>query len=917
MAELMQSIQDMLKEETWTRATISNYTQNNLKELADLVEKAKSEGIIKEVHEVCQEHLSHSKDSIIALYICGILDLQNGSLDNSALVTLVDIFQKNHKENIVTYLCESILADDENNKFALRTLADSYLAEGNEKVWELYEKIVRIDFEEADLAKLLAEHYENSGDTDNAISYYKKAILRYINANNNNACKEVWTKLVQLMPEEFDFFQNLRRKISKQMGDQKTTTLMQELYDYYKDNKKWDIAIIILKQNLEIDPKDTWARKEITDCFRGKYASHSHLEDYIRSSNLSASYRNVFEAINDFEKHIAFDKGGFVFHRNWGVGIIKSLDNDTLTINFGKAAGIHEIKLSMAVTALKPLAKDHIWVLKALNYVKENGNKVPLAEKIKKDKEWALKTIIKSYDNNCDLKTIKNELVHTVTEKDGKTKKEYGILTSGEWTSWNAAAKKILETNPVFGVNPNDINMYTVREGNITPVEKLANEFKAQKAFFARVDIFMKFFNDEEMDRTNDNFAEMYAYFTGFLKNFSKITEQVLASYLIARYVSAQDSRFIYPVKETFAEIYGRIEDPRELYKELKDSKNTHLKADFLECIKMLPDWNAQYIRLFPTVLDMKLINELINAGFTADVQKLAKTSFEAFKDYRETVLFFFEKCQDLEWFKSAGIAYEKQLITLINVIELTFREINNHVNTTENKKINKKATELLFDNDTIFTYMFSKGEDTVKKMYTLIDDIADIDPSYKSTARNKILEKYPDFKFRVTEEKLSQPKGMIVTSKKLAEKKAEIDDIKNVQLEKNKVELADAKAKGDLKENAEYQAAKETKHQLELRLSKLQEELNRAVIFDPTTSTTAIVSFATEVTLHNNIENKDEVYTILGPWESDPDNNIISYMSPFGNAILDKKVGDNAKFVINEHNYDYTIKNINKAKNF
>ena len=917
MAELMQSIQDMLKEETWTRATISNYTQNNLKELADLVEKAKSEGIIKEVHEVCQEHLSHSKDSIIALYICGILDLQNGSLDNSALVTLVDIFQKNHKENIVTYLCESILADDENNKFALRTLADSYLAEGSDKVWDLYEKLVRIDFEEADLAKLLGEHYETAGDSDSAISFYKKAILRYINANNYNACKEVWTKLVQLMPEEFDFFQNLRRKISKQMGDQKTTTLMQELYDYYKDNKKWDIAITILKQNLEVDPKDTWARKEITDCFRGKYAAHSHLDDYIRSSNLSASYRNVFEAINDFEKHIAFDKGGFVFHRNWGVGKIASLDNDTLTINFGKAAGIHEIKLSMAVTALKPLAKDHIWVLKALNYVKEGGNKVPLAEKIKKDKEWTLKTIIKSYDNNCDLKTIKNELVHTVTEKDGKTKKELGILTSGEWTSWNAAAKKILETNPVFGVNPNDINMYTVREGSITPVEKLANEFKAQKQFFARVDIFMKFFNDEDMDRSNDNFAEMYAYFTGFLKNISKITEQVLASYLIARYVSAQDSRFLYPVKETFAEIYGRIEDPRELYKELKDSKNTHLKADFLECIKMLPDWNAQYIRLFPTVLDMKLINELINAGFTADVQKLVKTSFEAYKDFRETVLFFFEKCQDFEWFKNAGISYEKQLITLINVIELTFREINNHVNTTENKKINKKATELLFENDTIFNYMFSNDENTVKKMYTLIDDIADIDPSYKSTARNKILEKYPDFKFRVSEEKLTQPKGMIVTSKKLAEKKAEIDDIKNVKLENNKIALADAKAKGDLKENAEYQAAKEEKQRLEHTLSKLQEELNRAVIFDPTTSTTAVVSFATEVTLHDNIGNSDEVYTILGPWESDPDNNIISYMSPFGNAILDKKVGDTAKFVINEHNYDFTIKAINKAKNF
>lgn len=904
MAELMQSIQDMLKEETWTRATISNYTQANLKELADLVEKAKAEGIKNEVYDLCQEHLSHSKDSIIALYICGILDLQNGSLDNSNLVTLVDIFQKNHKENIVTYLCESILEDDENNKFALRTLADSYLAEGNDKVWEFYEKIVRIDFDEAELAKLLAEHYETAGDVENTVSYYKKAIIRFIKANNYNACKEIWTKLVQLIPEEIDFFQNLRRKISKQMGDIKTTNLMQELYNYYKDNKKWDTAILILKQNLEIDPKDTWARKEITDCFRGKYASHSHLDDYIRSSNLTQSYRNVFEAINDFEKHIAFDKGGFVFHRNWGVGIIKNLDNDTLTINFGNAGGIREIKLAMAVTAIKPLTKDHIWVLKALNYVKEDGKKVPLAEKIKKDKEWALKTIIKSFDNNCDFKRIKAELVPS-------------ILTPGEWTSWNTTAKKILESNPIFDVNPNDITMYTVHDGNITPVEKLANEFKAQKAFFARADILMKFFDNPDMDRSSESFAEMYSYFTGYLKNISKVSEQVLASYLLVRRISAEDSQFAFPIKETFADIYKRLENPREIFTELKDSKHTHFKEDFLECIKMLPDWNEQYIRLFPTVLDMKLIDQLIKNGFTADVQKLAKTSFEIYKDYRETVLFFFEKCQDFDWFKAADIPYEKQLITLINIIELTFREINNHVNTTENKKINKKATDLLFENDTIFTYMFSKDETTVKKMYTLIDDISDIDADKKSTARNKILEKYPDFKFRVSEEKTSQPKGMIVTAKKLAEKKAEIDNIKNVELEKNKVELADAKAKGDLKENAEYQAAKEAKHQLEMRLSKLQEELSRAVIFDPTTSTTAVISFATVVTLHDNIENKDEEYTILGPWESDPDNNIISYMSPFGDAILDKKVGDTVKFTINEHNYDYTVKAINKAKNF
>lgn len=901
MAELVQSVQDMLKEETWTRATISNYTQNNLKEFANIVEKAHSENCADEIYDICQEHLSHSKDSIIALYICGVLDLQKGSLDNSSLVTLVDIFKNNHKEPIVTYLCESILEDDPNNKFALRTLAEGYRAEGNEKYWDLYAHIVKIDFEEADLARLLAEHYEDAGDVDLTISYYKKAILRYINNSNYNAIKEVWSKLIQYIPQEIDFFQLLRRKISKQMGDIRTTTLMQELYNWYKDNapsKKeyWDVAITILKQNLEVEPKDIWARKEIADCFRGKYKEHSHLEEYIRTSNLTQSYRNVFEAINDFEKHIAFDKGSYVFHRNWGVGRIRKLEGDTLTINFGRIVGIKEMKLSMAVTALKPLAKDHIWVLKA------TMQKEDLIKSVKADKAETLKIIIRSFDNNCDFKRIKAELVPS-------------ILTPGEWTSWNSAAKKILETDSSFGVNPNDISMYTVRDGNISPEEKISNEFKAQKQFFARADLLVKFFESDDTDNSSELFAEMYSYFTGYLKNISKVNEQVLASYLLVRSISAIDKQFAFPVKETFAEIYNRIEDPKEIYLLLKDSKSTHFKEDFIRCIKLLPNWNEEYVKLFPIVLKEELLNDLIKEGHVEDVQKLVRTSFEAFKDFRETVLFFFKECQDKDWFNEAGVSYEKQLITLINIIELTFREINNHVNSTENKKINKNATDLLFKTDAIFNYMFANGEDAVKKMYTLIDDISDIDPSYKALARNKILEKYPDFKFRVSEEKKQQSVGLIVTAKKLAEKKAEVDEIQNVLIPKNAAEVADAKAKGDLKENQEYKSAKEEQHFLNLKLTNLQNELNRAVVFDPTTSTTAIISFGTVATLKDNQTGNEETYTILGPWESDPDNNVISYMAPFGDAILNKKVGDILQFTINEHKYDYTVKNISKAK--
>ena len=713
----------------------------------------------------------------------------------------------------------------------------------------------------------------------------------------------------QIIPQEIDFFQLVKRKIAKTMGDDKTAILLQELYKWYRDNEKWDIAISLLKEILSVDQKDIWARKAIIECYRGKYAKHSHLEDYIRSSNLSQNFRNVFEAINDFEKHIAFDVNSFVYHRAWGVGIIKKVENDTLTVDFGKKVGIKDnISLKMAVSALTPLSKNHIWVLKAKNYVKVKGEKVPLAKKIKEDKEWALRTIIKSFGNSCDFKKIKAELVPS-------------ILKDSEWTSWNTAAKKILESNSTFGVNPNDISQYIVREHAISIEEKLANEFKAQKSFFARIDILMKYLNSDETDKTSELFAEMFNYFAAFIKTFDssdgtiKVTEQIVASYLVVQTVTAQCKLLSNPSKTTFQSIYDKIDDPREMYELLKDTKNTTLRRDFLLAVKMLPNWSDEYIRLFPTVLSGDMIKILVDNGYAEKVQKLAVACFENCRDYRNAVLFLFEHCQNEEWFKASGINYERQLITLIQLIELTFREINNHVNSTENKKINKNATDLLFANDALVNYMFQNDEQTVNRMYTLINDLADIDPSYKAQLRTKIMEHYPNFKFHVTEEKASQPKGMLVTAKKLEEKKALLEKIQSVDIPENAKEISEARAQGDLKENAEYKAAKEHQHWLNEQATKLQGELNRAVIFDPTTITTAIVSFATVVTLHNEDTNKDEVYTILGPWESDPDNNIVSYMAPFGNAIMDKKPGEKASFTINEHKYNYTVKTIKAAQ--
>ncbi len=65
---------------------------------------------------------------------------------------------------------------------------------------------------------------------------------------------------------------------------------------------------------------------------------------------------------------------------------------------------------------------------------------------------------------------------------------------------------------------------------------------------------------------------------------------------------------------------------------------------------------------------------------------------------------------------------------------------------------------------------------------------------------------------------------------------------------------------------------------------------------------------------MHNNIEDKDETYTILGPLESNPANNILSYLTPFAAHLLNAKVGDHKDFEINGHKNDVTITSITAA---
>lgn len=235
--------------------------------------------------------------------------------------------------------------------------------------------------------------------------------------------------------------------------------------------------------------------------------------------------------------------------------------------------------------------------------------------------------------------------------------------------------------------------------------------------------------------------------------------------------------------------------------------------------------------------------------------------------------------------------------------------------NTTENRKINKQIHTILFGKEALLeNFILDHDEDAVTRLYTLVSDIKDLDPSIKMQLRNRILEKYKNFKFFDEVEKTVTGRGLIVTSKMLEEKKKELQRLIEVEIPRNSKEVGFALSLGDLRENSEYKAAKEEQSRLNNTVSRLQEELERAQVFDPAATTTTRVGFGTVVVLEKPDGSEKETYTILGPWESDPENGVISYMSPLGTNLLNHKVGETLAFTVNEEEKTYKILAISAA---
>ncbi|MCD2331986.1 transcription elongation factor GreA [Borreliella americana] len=893
----IEKLDSILQEDKWTRIVVNNYSLAKIKELDDLIDNIIDEGLTEDVLDICGRHLKDVKKSIAGLYISGMLIYSRRPLNDMNLLAVIDLFSQNLKWALVEHICNEMLLISE-NKHALYTLAKIYAQNNeNEKLPSIWTRIVEADIDDTVFVRQLATYYETI-DLQKSIFYFRKAIYRFIDKKQMSGIREVWAKLIHYVSDDFDSFLLILQKIEKDLGFKKAIVLYEDLFDHYSLTDNVDETIEILKGILKLDNKNHKARENLVKFLRKRYKDVKNIEDYLVKSDIENLDKNFVDVYSDFEKYLFFAKGNFVYHQTWSVGIVRGVNDNGITVDFVSKRG-HFIGFDMAMSALSPLSREDIRVLKAVTPREE------LADRIKKDIEWAIKVIIKSY-KAIDLKGIKKELVPS-------------LITQSSWNSWSLKAKQILKDNPHFVMDSGKLDCYVYNERSSNLNEKMYDKFKIEKDFYKRYEIFINYCNVKGIAKDLHIEEEMLNYFLIYVNNFTKVDHHVISSYVILKSLGNFSEELPSKVNiEKDVNLESLLKEYPKGIVDLFDSiLNAEIKKELVVLIKKeLSNWILYYKELFPHSVNKRLVESLYKED-PREVEKLFNYVIKNYKIYKDAYIWILKHYKTY----SIELSYSDSdlLSNLIKILTDSVIKINNKNNSVASKRIYKMAINLLVKDGYLKSVLeVARDEELAKRVYMTCFYVKDFPPKDLLEIKSIIRQlfdsvEFEDEKMRLAGERMEI--GFLTILSSLNKKQKELKHLKEVEIPENSKEIGKARELGDLKENAEYHSAKEKQQFLTKRLNSLMLEIENAKVIDTKDLQSSVVGFGTKVVILNEATGKDESYLILGPWESNPDKGIISYKSPFGENLLDSREGDRLNFVINNTNFRYFVKKIEPIK--
>ncbi len=606
------------------------------------------------------------------------------------------------------------------------------------------------------------------------------------------------------------------------------------------------------------------------------------------------SSRPVLESMNP---------GTYCIHRSWGFGVISGFDEDRgmILIDFeDDERTSHAMDPVFCIEKLDLLPEDHI-----LSQHRKNTEEIDQIAK-KEPAELIIKILEQGNDGCMSTREIERILGYM-----------FGAAKAKRW--WTAT-KKVLIKDPRIAVPNKKNEPYVLRDEPVKPEQEILQDFFEEKRSYEKIVLAEKLFDlSAEKEDLQADLPQVLHDLTIAIMEAKNLSQADRLYGIWVRNNLARDvEEDVEKLAPTSASILQECQDDLPALADLMPAK---FHSRFLDLVaRTYPEnWQKMVLHLLQNTT-VKFSGECAHFLIDREESKLLISSLKTWLDeqsLKAPVLLWMLKFRNLSKFeKLLGEMINPRLLTAV-FSAIDYESLKN----VTSRRI--PLAEVLSDDRELLADILGKGtEENAKDLAQALI----LNPGFEDLTKRSLLarfiKKFPKIQSMLDGEQSKDTSSsggaaidetLIVSKESYDRKLADLETITKEKIPENSLAIEKARELGDLKENAEYHMAKDDQKVLRARQAELQADLMRAKSTDFTEAPTDTIGIGSVVELKDLGSGEKIKYTILGAWDSDPENNLLSYLTPMAQSILGKKVGDDVQIDIEGNEQSLVIEGLSR----
>jgi len=578
--------------------------------------------------------------------------------------------------------------------------------------------------------------------------------------------------------------------------------------------------------------------------------------------------------------------GTFCLHKSWGFGRVSewNLLLNQIVIDFaGKKS--HPMQAQYAAENLTPLAPAHFLARKATdlasikNLARENAAAL-------------VQNILESLDGKATAQQIGEWLVGDV-------------FTETEWKRWWESTKRVLRASGAFSVPAKKSDPIQIRGEGVSQADELLDTFNKARQPKEQIAALEQIIKSHQQFK-EDQLQPIIAMIENMAVRNQRIHPEFAFELIIARdellarnpslhstHVGLAVSKLILEEENRLISILPKLPAAKE--KKILQALPGAVGPSWADrALHLMQESHGRMVAQIPRIFSETGKHEELRTMLERSIREHSATS------------------EMLAWLCSERASWN-ELVTpdLLGAI-LAALEREQHNSPGRASKLHRALVEdrqLLGD---IFRKCdVASARDAMRRLQLspLFDELT------KRSLLARIVKVYPELESMITgAQQQEKAAPLIVSWSSLEKRNAEYEELVKTKIPENSREIALARSYGDLSENFEFKAAKQMQSVLMRRKAELEQMLHNARGTSFENADTSRVSIGTIVTLRNAETNKEEIYTILGAWDGDPDRHVISYQTAIGQALLGHEIGETVSLNTEHGTAQFAIVSIRPA---